>query len=1221
MKAWEGPLGLLAARLEEAAEQGDPEPILTAEALAQAQHVIELLDGDETDLPAWFTLGWFFWFRFLETPQEGEMEFEAAVEMFASCFLAGADSEHLPEPLLTNIALRSSSTTVAWLRAASGYLTYEKINHALDVFRRALTVLPAQHPGRGSVLSNLAVALQTRFQHRMTSTDLDEAIDVLRSAVVATPVGHPHLPTLLANLAGVLQVRYKRTGQLGDLLDSISAAQEAVDTATGDDDVAAHRASLAAAQLAFFERTNELAWLDDAIKGFESAVAAFSLERHERAGILTNLSIACHRRFSFTGDNEDLERAVQTGHEAVRATAADHPDYAMFLANYGTALKTRFERTGSATDLDDAIEALRLAVRSTPEEHASRAIRVSALGTVLIMHAGRTGAVADFDAAIDICREAVGLTPLDHPDRAMHLNNLGIALRGQSERTATSALLDEAVAVFWQAVHATPDDHPDLGSRLTNTGLALLTRYNRAERLRDLDEAVELMERAVATVPADHTERAIVLSNLSAALLTRFSRTEALVDLARAQEAAQEAADTVPPGHLYEARYRSNLSGILKAQYDLTGSTANLDAAVQAAQAAVTATKAEDPYKARYLSTAGAILAIRHSHTGVAEDLGRAVEVGREAVETAPLDHPERVTYLLNLGQTLRSRFDVSGDQSDIDGARSIFESAATLSSARPTERILAARAAVELMAATDPGRAADLLETAVRLLPEVASRRLGRGDQQYALGELAGLTGDAAAFALSDPGGDDDARAWRAIRLLEAGRAVLLNRALDTRSDVSELRAMHPRLAARFEELRDLLDQDPDLLPTQDSVPDRRHLEEELAATFERIRTVEGFASFGLPPMNEQLLVEAEAGPIICFNVTAYRSDALILSSRGVASLALPDLTENTLVGKIDDFYHALAVATRVESGLLERRDAQSRLHDVLRWLWDAAVGPVLAVLNETDARAWWVTGGLLGFLPVHAAGHHTEIPEPGYSRRTIMDRVLFSYTPTIRSLAHARRLRDRVSPSGKSLIVAMPTTPDIPGELHHVLAESGALRTRLPEPLLLVEVEGAASAYLPTKANVLDHMNDCTIAHFACHGVADLADPSKSRLLLHDHADDPLTVASLMGISLDWAGLAYLSACRTAFSGSVELRDEAIHLASAFQLAGFPYVVGTLWEVDDAISAQVAEGFYDNLRTASGDLDLARSCSALHEIIRDVRDRFPSAPSLWAAYLHAGA
>ena len=369
-------------------------------------------------------------------------------------------------------------------------------------------------------------------------------------------------------------------------------------------------------------------------------------------------------------------------------------------------------------------------------------------------------------------------------------------------------------------------------------------------------------------------------------------------------------------------------------------------------------------------------------------------------------------------------------------------------------------------------------------------------------------------------------------------------------------------------------------------------------------------------------------------FNVGAYRSDALLLTKDGITYQKLPGLAYDALTGQVRAFHQALHTAADPGASAPDRKAAQNKLLEILEWLWDAAAEPVLNSLGHTTAhqessslpRVWWAPGGLLGLLPLHAAGYHTD-PPGGQGRRTVMDRVVSSYTPTIRALQYARQHTPAPDAEGAALIVAMPTTPGIPGRLPNIPAEVAMLASRLPEPVLLIEPEttggdpAAASARTPTKANVLAHLPRCPIAHFACHGATDPADPSSSLLLLHDYQSDPLTVASLGPVNLGQAQLAYLSACRTASTGHTQLIDEAIHLTSAFQLAGFPHVIGTFWEIHDAIAVTIADAFYAALRASDGTLDTSRAALALHHAVRTARDGLPATPSLWAAYLHAGA
>ena len=65
------------------------------------------------------------------------------------------------------------------------------LNTAIDLLRQAVAASPADHPGRAAMLSNLGIALQTRFERTGDRADLDAAIDAGQQAVAASPADHP----------------------------------------------------------------------------------------------------------------------------------------------------------------------------------------------------------------------------------------------------------------------------------------------------------------------------------------------------------------------------------------------------------------------------------------------------------------------------------------------------------------------------------------------------------------------------------------------------------------------------------------------------------------------------------------------------------------------------------------------------------------------------------------------------------------------------------------------------------------------------------------------------------------------------------------------------------------------------------------------------------------------------------------------------------------------
>lgn len=950
------------------------------------------------------------------------------------------------------------------------------------------------------------------------------------------------------------------------------------------------------------------------------------------------LGRALLERFRAKGSVEDGEESVdllRAALEAATPRTAEHTEIRVDLAG---ALQARFERFGAVEDSDASIDLMKAALADIPEGRPEYALSMSNLAAALKGRFDRTKTAGDLEAAIEAAQDAEELLADDHPERAMVLHNLGAILYDRFDWYGTQSDLDTAIEAAQSAADAFSEDHPAYASCLSNLGNFLSTRFERIGASADLDEAIRVGHAAVEACPSDHTHRPICLINLAKSLVIRFERAGAGQDIDDAVQAATDAVEACPRDNpnLHVACL-AILGRVLVVRSRKAKTEGDLERAVTVAQDALALCPEGHSAHSYQLHQLGDALHALFRQSGERVDIDDSVRMLRAALRTAPPGSLDRATRQVALGRALQSRYRSLGDERAAREAFDLLGRAARTQFATPSLRMEACRVAASLGGLWEPHESAALLEIAIGLLPELAGRHLERADQHHALGELVGLTWNAAALALSDPLWTKPGRAARALRLLEAGRAVLLSQALDTRSDLTDLQAEHPKLAQRYVELRDLLDSAPATSsadPAESSRRDRRALAAEFDALVERIRDEPGFASFNKPPTTRELIDLASAGPIVTVNVSPYRSDAILLTSSGISSIPLPDLDFKTLNARVPLFHAALIIVADLSFSSGDRQNAQATIRAILAWLWDTVAEPVLTALGfdtpcaaDDGPRIWWAPGGLLGQLPLHAAGR------PDIPGAAVLDRVVSSYTPTIRALRHARRQAAGAAADAgpaRSLIVAMPTTPDLrtAAELPGAAQEALILADRLPEPTVLLEpgTDSPPEAHeaVPTRGAVLELLPHCAIAHFACHGRFDAGDPSRSRLLLHDHATAPLTIADLAPMRLERVELAYLSACETAVNSSDRLIDESVHLAAAFQLAGFPRVVGTLWEILDDTAAGVADDFYAALaRPTDQALDPARSAHALHRAVRALRDKGANRnlPSLWAAYQHYGA
>ncbi|WP_280489672.1 CHAT domain-containing tetratricopeptide repeat protein [Nocardia carnea] len=1125
--------------------------------------------------------------------------------------------------------------------------TVAELDDAICMGRQLVADTPPGHPAFPGIRYHLARGLVFRFGRTNAAADLDEAILIGRRTLDIVPADMPFHTVLLVAVGSSLHTRFENVGDPADLDDAVLLMRAAV-LRTGDSDaeLADRTAGLGAVLLTRFERTGQLADLDEAIVLGHRTVAATPAHDPQLCVRLVQLAAAHADRYARTGTAADLDEAIRLGEQTLSAMPATLPDSLRTEIRHvlGQSLQSRFELTGERADADHAVRLVRQALAGLPAGDPSRADFMDTLRGALLSRFERTGTISDLDEAVEAGRQAVAATPAGHPDRARHQFGLGVTLRIHFERTGNAADLDEAIRIGRKAVAATDTQDPDYPDRTSSLGRALVDRFDRTGSMTDLDEAIRMARHAVAGTSGESSTRAGRLTTLGTALRNRYERKGTRSDLDEAVASLRAAVDSAPTGYRTMNLLLMNLGNALLASFEQAPETGDPEAAIDMFRQAVAATPADHPDLPAMLSNLGRALRTCFEKTRTQPDLDEAIDTLRRAASITPADHPAHAQRLIELGAALRMRFLPSDAPGDRDEAIRAFLDAQRSTVAPPSTRLLAARAAADLVAATRPDRAAELIEHAIRLLPETTPRQLERSDQQYAIGRWGGFAADAAALTLRNPAVPENDRAERALRLLEAGRAVLLNRTVQLRADTTELMDRHPDLGGDFVRLREQLDRSGAAHHPAGSagpVLDRPRLAREFDEVLTRIRRQPGFETFALPPSTGQLVAQAGHGPVVAFSIGRYGSDALLLTADGISRLPLSTLSAETVRDRARAFRAALNTAAHGITGS-ERQAAQRHLSATLEWLWDNAAGPVLDALgfhrpiapDRSGPRIWWAPGGLLGQLPIHAAGYHTD--SAGSDAATVLDRVVSSYTPTVAALEYARRRRPFTADpdtAGPALVVAMPTTPGIEGRLHHVLDEARLVATHLPGATVLTEPDdgndlggppgpGAEHTH-PTTAAVLDLLPERAIVHFACHGASDSDDPSRSRLLLHDHATTPLTVAALAPIHLDRARLAYLSACDTAISTGTQLVDESIHLASAFQLAGYSHVIGTLWTIDDDIAIRIAEDFYTALRTAPDTtvVDIGRAPHALHHAVRAARDAFPATPSLWAAHLHSGA
>lgn len=1156
------------------------------------------------------------------------------------------------------------------------------LDEAIDAGR--LAVQAAAHGGSAhlKIQGNLANSLLDRYYRTGAAADLDDAMEIGRSAVAATPPGHADEAAHLTSLAHQLLVRAQAVGDKSALEESITMARRAVDTARpGSTTAVAARSNLSTALATLFERTGELAVLDEAVMLRRETIRATPADSPALAGLLSSLTGVLRMRYDRIGDRAALREAAECARRLVSALLPGQPEYPLRMANAAATLHQWSDLAQDDDAGEAAVAAAGLAVDSVPGTHRARPALLSNHCGILLGRYRRTGALALLTDAAAAADAAVRTAHPDDPDRPLYLLNLAMASWSWHERTGEPDILGESLRAAEEGLRLAPAGHPLRPRLLSQVSLGLQARYQRGNELRHLTEAVGAAREAAAACPPGHPDRSMYQSNLSGALLILHQRQEpqdAERTIREAVAAARTAVVATERSHPDLPVLLSHLCAALMFQYAVTGGTRELAAAVTAGRRAVALSPPGRPEQTHRLANLTAAWRLRYRHDSSPRALREAVATARRAVASLAPDHPDEASVLTGCAAALRSAWRAGAGRTDLEEALRLLDRAARSAVSPVGDRVRAARAlgraALEV---GEPDRALRSYESAVDLLAQLAPWRLTRADREFGLGEVEGLGSEAAGAALSS--GDPA----RAVELLEQARGVMLQQTLDMRGDLNELRAASPELADEFEALRNRRDAAdhirlaeefdeayagrPDEVSGADSpggpggpdgdpqgpgralrhiAAERASMDAEWHALLARIRALPKLKDFLGRPALETLRRQADGGHIIMLAVGRHRGDALVVTPAPLSPVivvGLPGVTENQVIDRAERLLEGRVPGSPPVTGYAQAKRRMRVLTETLEWQWDRVAGPVLERIKLTRSfgpddgpdkwpRIWWCPAGVTAFLPWHASGHHQEDPTRGGPARTVMDRAVSSWTPTVRALAHARRPARTTAPvtgfgatvpgtGTGALLVDMARPAGAPRPLRHVTTEIERLAGLLP---------GATRVGPPhnTPRTVLEGLPSHPVVHFACHAVSEWGAPGRSGLLLSDGGDSGcdggtsrLTVDAISSLHIEGADLAYLSACSTTLTNQ-RLADESVHITAGFLLSGYRRVIGTLWPVDDAAAAEIAVDFYTRL-TKNGDTapQTREAAYSLHIALHRGRARWPWAPSFWAAHLYAGA
>ncbi|KAG2143402.1 CHAT domain-containing protein [Suillus bovinus] len=891
--------------------------------------------------------------------------------------------------------------------------------------------------------------------------------------------------------------------------------------------------------------------------------------------------------------------------DALALRPQPHPDHPLSLYNLTEALTWRHDKKSTDADIRESAQLYHELLPLCPEGTYLRSIAAGENGVDYVIDCCNDLPRDASDEGIHLRRVVLELCPLGHRLRPGALEELAGAVGARFEQHGSIDDLDTSIQLGREVVSLCSEEHDVYLNNLANS---LQLRFGHQWNPNDLDEAISLHGEALRLRPVGHKYRYESLDNLGSVLLDRFRTRGDIDDINRAISLLREALMLCPPGHPTRDTTLHNLALALKTRYDKSHVSEDLKEAIDRHRESLQLTPLDHPQRHINLLNLSSAFCSRFTESQKNEDVEEAITLCQESLAALSSLHPDRFFSYIWLQKAYLSRYEILHDPADLSLAIENFR----LASRHPTQgfpdRII--QASNWTFTAEKHGHASALeaYMTLLELLDghlATRSSTISRREAAAAFHYARSLPVDAASYATRC------GTFQRAVELVEQGRGQQWSLASRLRTPVEDLQSANPTLAHNYLELSKLISNaaqssatisDHDRAAVDRAAIEYRKLTRQWEAAVAKIRDLPAFSRFLLPPSYKDLQEAARQGPVIILIASQCSCSAIIVPMSGdphhvpFPSVGLTDLTKLK-----DRFTSAIRDASRMDPA-----EPRKDLIVLLRTIWDEIMLPVVNVLEhvlklERRSRIWLCPTAAFTSIPLHAA-HPFKTKADCSKEPCLEDLYICSYTPTLSALIRSRQLKKkRIPPSfvaigqgqpgagkGKALLAV-----DSELELVHKLVPATANRTT---------ISGDAA----TRAGALEALQQNNWVHLACHGKQDPKQPYHSHFVMRD---EDLTLLDIMEKDIPHAEFAFLSACHTAV-GDEETPDEVIHLAAGLQFSGFKSVIGTLWQVDDAVAKHVVKAFYTSMFEQvkkGGEMDCTKAAWALNRATHAVKKTVP--------------